>query len=366
MTQPRSTLVSIDDTPWYHCVCRCVRRAFLCGDDTFSGQNFDHRRGWIAERIKVLSAVFAIDIAAYAVMSNHYHIVMRIDRDRALEWSVEDVLKRWTSLYNGSLLVNKYLSDARSEMSQGEIDLVLELAETYRTRLYDLSWFMRSLNETIARMANAEDGVKGRFWEGRYKSQALLDEQAVLTAMTYVDLNPIRAGMAETPETSDYTAIQERIVGLPVKETDTTSQSPQQDKKAPLSTPTNNHELATLQPETTFKALPQAALMPFDATGQTPWAIPFTFNDYLELVDWTRRAVHPLKCGAIPAHHPVILNRLGINAEQFIQYADHFLKDFGTAVGAPQAMTDLCSRRQSKFLRGITTSKKLFQVQDAA
>jgi len=366
MTQPRSALVSLDDTPWYHCVCRCVRRAFLCGDDTFSGQNFDHRRGWIADRIKVLSAVFAIDIAAYAVMSNHYHIIMRIDRDRALDWSVEAVLKRWTTLYTGSSLVNKYLSDARSEMSQGEIDLVLELAETYRNRLFDLSWFMRSLNETIARMANAEDRVKGRFWEGRYKSQALLDEQAILTAMTYVDLNPIRAGMAETPETSDYTAIQERMVGLPLKETETTHPNPPMGKIKPNATPTNNDQSETLQPEATIKKLPQAALMPFDATGQTPWAIPFAFNDYLVLVDWTGRAVHPLKRGFIPNHHPAILDRLGINTEQFIRYADHFLKDFGSAVGAPKAMTDLCARRQSKFLRGMTASARLFKGQDAA
>ncbi len=366
MTQPRSALVSLDDTPWYHCVCRCVRRAFLCGDDTFSGQNFDHRRGWIAERIKVLSAVFAIDIAAYAVMSNHYHIIMRIDRDRALDWSVETVLKRWTMLYTGSPLVNKYLSDARSDMSQGEIDLVLELVETYRTRLYDISWFMRSLNENIARMANAEDGVKGRFWEGRYKSQALLDEQAVLTAMTYVDLNPIRAGMAETPETSDYTAIQERMVGLPLKETGTAHSNPPIGKIKNNQTPTNKDQSETLQPETTIKTFPQAALMPFDATGQTPWAIPFAFKDYLELVDWTGRAVHPLKRGIIPSHHPAILDNLGIDAEQFIRHADHFLKDFGTAVGAPKAMTDLCARRQSKFLRGMTASTRLFKSQDAA
>jgi hypothetical protein len=76
MTQARASLVSIEDTPWYHCVNRCVRRAFLCGEDPISGSNYEHRRGWIADRIKQLASVYAIDIAGYAVMSNHYHVVM--------------------------------------------------------------------------------------------------------------------------------------------------------------------------------------------------------------------------------------------------------------------------------------------------
>ncbi len=216
MTQPRSTLVSLQDTSWFHCVNRCVRRAFLCGEDHFSGKNFEHRRGWIATRIKQLSEIFAIDVAAYAVMSNHYHVVVRIDLARASGWSVDAVLHRWTTLFSGPPLVARYLSEARAEMLEAEIARVEELAETYRERLHDLSWFMRTLNEYIARLANAEDGVKGRFWEGRFKSQALLDEKALLAAMAYVDLNPVRAGLADTPKASDYTSIQERVAGIPV------------------------------------------------------------------------------------------------------------------------------------------------------
>jgi len=70
---------------------------------------------------------------------------------------------------------------------------------------------MQLLNQYIARQANIEDKVTGCFWESRFKSQALLDERALLTCMAYVDLNPIRAAMAKTPENSDYTSIQERI-----------------------------------------------------------------------------------------------------------------------------------------------------------
>jgi REP element-mobilizing transposase RayT len=203
VTQPRSALVSLDDTSWYHCVARCVRRAFLCGEDRLTGKNFEHRRGWIAARMKELAAIFAIDVAAYAVMSNHYHVVAHIDRARARGWSLDEVLTRWTQLFTGPLLVRRYLSPARAEMHKSEIAKVEEFAELYRTRLHDLSWFMRGLNESLARCANAEDGCTGRFWEGRFKSQALLDEPALLAAMAYVDLNPVRAGMAETRKQKD-------------------------------------------------------------------------------------------------------------------------------------------------------------------
>ena len=188
-----------------------MRRAFLCGEDQFSGLNFDHRHSWIVERMQQLAALFAVDVATYAVMSNHYHIVVRVDQKRASEWSIEEVLRRWTALFTGPLLVTRYLSESRAEMSRVEIAEVEAFAEVYRGRLHDLSWFMRTLNEHIARRANAEDGVKGRFWEGRFKSQALFDEKALLAAMAYVDLNPVRAGLAETSETSDYTSIQERV-----------------------------------------------------------------------------------------------------------------------------------------------------------
>jgi REP element-mobilizing transposase RayT len=341
MTQPRTAQVSLADTPWYHCVSRCVRRAFLCGEDPLTGASYEHRRGWIADRIQQLASVFAIDVAGYAVMSNHFHVVVRIAGERAQGWSTEEVLERWTRLYNGPQLVQRYREEGRQALDNGEALAVDQLAEEYRARLQDLSWFMRALNEGIARQANAEDGVKGRFWEGRFKSQALLDEQALIAALAYVDLNPIRAGMAETPEDSDFTSLQQRLgrspaVGEPLGPE---KEEGRKDADGPL---------------------PRAPLMPFDATGRTAWAIPYAFDDYLELVDWLGRAVHPAKKGRIPPDRPKILGRLGLDAEALAAESGRLLRAFGSAVGAPASLTEARARRQLRYLRGLRTAERVF------
>jgi hypothetical protein len=175
MTQSRLTQISLDATSFYHCYVRCVRRAFLCGEDKHTGQNFDHRKQWLVSRLKFLSYIYAIDICAYAIMSNHYHVVLHVDAARAKAWSDKEVVERWTQLYSAPLLVKKWLNTSK-KLTEAEQDVVAEIIKTWRERLCCISWFMRGVNETIARMANLDDGNKGRFWEGRFKSQALLDE----------------------------------------------------------------------------------------------------------------------------------------------------------------------------------------------
>jgi len=154
---------------------------FICGDDKYSGNNYDHRRDWIRDKIMAQIDAFAIDCCAYAVMSNHYHVVLCIDEERAKSWDNREVLRRWKKLYSLSYLCDKYFR--YEQLSKAELDAVFVEIEVYRERLMSLSWFMRSINESTARRANAEDNCKGRFWEGRFKSQALLDEKALLTCM---------------------------------------------------------------------------------------------------------------------------------------------------------------------------------------
>lgn len=162
MTLARKTLVALDDTPYYHCVSRCVRRAFLWGTDHFSGRDFSHRKQWVVDRLAQLTELFDIDLCAYAVLSNHYHLVLRIDRERALGWTDAEVIERWSMLFGLPVLVGRlHTGDA---LSRAEHAKAVAIVDEWRERLHDLSWFMRCLNEHLARLANAEDGCKGRFW----------------------------------------------------------------------------------------------------------------------------------------------------------------------------------------------------------
>ena len=178
MATPRRELVDLSVTPYYHCMSRCVRRAFLCGKDELTGKDFSHRRAWIRDRIKHLASIFAIDICAYAVMSNHLHVVLHADQAKAEAWTDDEVIERHVKLYpmSGTKLSPHLPRKERSE-----------LIGKWRARLFDISWFMRGLNEHIARMANKEDKIGGRFWEGRFKSQALVDERGLHRLVDVLD-----------------------------------------------------------------------------------------------------------------------------------------------------------------------------------
>jgi REP element-mobilizing transposase RayT len=203
MAIARAHLVDLSVTRWYHCITRCVRRAFLLGE----GES--DRKIWIDRRIKELSQIFSIAVGGFSVMDNHLHVLVRLDPEVAERWSDEEVVRRWGRLFpprdkkRQPLPVTKVWVEDRLKHS--------EWIATARARLQSLSWFMKCLKEPLARLANQQDNTRGFFFEGRFKSVAILDEESLLATCAYIDLNPIAAGIAKVPETSQHTSIKERV-----------------------------------------------------------------------------------------------------------------------------------------------------------
>ncbi len=324
MPLPRRHLVNIQDTPYYHITSRCVRRAYLCGQDKDSGKSYEHRRHWLEQRIRLLSSIFTIDLCAYAVMTNHYHIVLKLSPNQSDAWSKHEVLDRWCLLFKGTLLVQNYCKG--NQLSESEVATLEQTVEVYRDRLTNLSWFMKCLNEPIARMANREDKCKGHFWEARFTSQALLTDRALLASMVYVDLNPVRAGIAKTPEGSDFTSIKQRIrpsfgLGRAVRARLAMSGSSNFDVK--------EKPLAMFLDQATQTVQPSVSILPYN------------FYDYLQLVDTTGRLIRTDKRGVIDLKLPPILNRLSISLSTWKRYSTRF--------------EHLHSRGEFRFARNKTT-----------
>ncbi|MDB1124471.1 transposase [Vibrio algarum] len=297
MTTARKQLVCLESTHYYHCVSRCVRRSFLCGEDSTSGKSFEHRRGWIENKIHFLTSVYCIDICAYAVMSNHYHIVTHVDKNQAKNLTLHEVVERWSKGHKLPKLILKWQQNQLFDKTERKI--CKSIIGRWRARLCNLSWFMKELNYDIACRANKEDSCKGHFWESRFKSQALMDEQALFAAMAYVDLNPIRAGINSVPKESEYTSIKTR-----------------------LEVPSHLQEKAT-------------GLLPFTGISNKEIlkGIPFRFIDYLELIDWSARQLRKDKT-AVLSSLPSILEQLNLTQANWLKTYTNIERTRVTMIGS--------------------------------
>lgn len=313
MGYPRAFTVDQDEPGFYHCVSRCVRRAWLCGDDPLSGRCFDHRRDWVEQRLCSLAESFAVGLFAWAVMSNHTHVVLRVDPRLPWRWSDEEVAHRWARLDRQLTELDPSHVHARAQQLLQQPKRLAEL----RSRLGSLSWFMRFLNESIARAANAEDRCTGRFWEGRYKCQALLDDAAVAACMAYVDLNPIRAGVADDLAGSDFTTIQRRLRAL------------------------GNY--------------PDDADAPLEAAAGVggKGATALSVRSYLELVELTGRTARPDKPGAIREDADRALDSIRGSPDWWLCCAMDVERIFRTAVGLPATLRARAEATGRCFLIGV-------------
>jgi len=329
MAVKRSAQIDLTLTTKFHCCTRAVRKAFILDDQSKDAPDKIDRRKWIEDRILFLTTVFAIDVCAYAVMSNHYHVILDVHKKHSDEWTPMEIITRWHKIYKGTELSRSYLKG--KNLSGIESELVLEFAENCRKKLHDISWFMRNINEPLARIANKEDDCKGRFWESRFKSQALLDEQALLTCMAYVDLNPIRANMSKTIQKSEFTSIKKRYEKA--KQASNINHANQQPKE--LSKLTGNYSTAKIND------------------------IPIKVSAYIELVQWTGKQLRDNKA-SINKQTPSVLNEFNISPDEFLYSAQNYGKQFHRMVGSIKSIFNAMKHCEINKTAGMKKAKSLF------
>ena len=342
MALPRSKYVQEGIEGVYHCFSRCVRRAFLYGYDAYSGRDYSHRKEWLVNRLRQLAAIFAIDVCAYSVMENHYHTVVRTRPDIVARWSDHEVASRWLQLCPPRRR-SKKAAKPTIEESIHALTLCQDRIAILRKRLSNLSWFMGQLNECIARAANKEDGVKGRFWESRFKCQALLDVAAIAGCMAYVDLNPVRAGEATTPEESDFTSIQERIRTWYQENMAMNADGVSTEGDSDNNRPGSTHWLCPIESD-------------MDRRG----ILPMTTAEYLNLVDRSGRMTRADKRGTIDSDLKPILLRVGANPEHWATTICSFEDKFCLVAGILSNLRHFADQLGKRWFKGVGAAKVAF------
>ncbi|TWT78822.1 hypothetical protein CA13_02190 [Planctomycetes bacterium CA13] len=367
-----------------HVVQRCVRRAFLAGIDPVSACDFSYRKEWIRRRLEALASVFAVDVLSYAVMSNHMHQILRNRPDVVAVWSDQEVAIRWLKVFPG-----RRIEEHLAEPTENDVNRLVQdtkrLAEI-RRRLSDISWFMRALAEPIARMANQHDECTGRFWEGRFKAQRIIDEAGLLACSMYVDLNPVRAAMAETPDTSPHTSAYDRIEGERGKELSSaafdlvpipTEQAGKEMRETPVDklrkkrkakkrSPTGRRirrdswlAPLTLHPE---KLSADAEVHTAGLRASDRGFLSLSIRDYLQLLRWTARQSVDGMVLKIPASLANTLTEVGIDASMWRELVWHWQRYFGksTCAGRPDSMRAEAERTGRHWHRGQQAASACF------
>ena len=318
-----------------HVMARTNRRCFLMGEDQLTGKNFDHRKRWIEVKLKQLAANFGIDLLAFSCLSNHFHLVLRSRPDVVKTWDDTEIALRWWTLcpqrkIKGEIEGKK--SWIPVEPTEWDLNSIrndpVKLADV-RSRLSDISWWMRLLCQYIALRANGEDGEGlGRFWQSRFKAVRILDEESLLAGVAYVDLNPIRADFAETLEASDYTSVQRRVEALK-DAVDSCSETKAKDMScradaflSPVSIDEVNDPLAA-HPSRSKKRCSDKGFLALSEA------------DYLTILDWLARNTVAGKRGHTPSQAPPVFERLGIDAEEWSRMAKDFGRTFKNVAGKP-------------------------------
>jgi hypothetical protein len=299
MTMARAQLVDVSLARWYRCVTRCVRRAFLLGE---GDQN---RKEWLENRLEELADIFAVAVGGFSVMDNHLHVLLRLDPDVALAWSDEEVVRRWGRLFPPRDKSRRPIPPTEHWVRWRLSDAVW--IATARQRLQSLSWFMKCLKEPLSRLANRQDKTRGAFFEGRFKIVAVCDEEALLAASVYIDLNPVAAQVANTPETSEHTSIKKRLEHVDAQDATARLQAAKDGSVAGSRAAVGLEDSLWLCPIEDRRGL--------DSTREG-MVQGFSLGSYVQLVDYTGRLFRQGKA-SISAELTGIFERLGCSAQNW-------------------------------------------------
>jgi hypothetical protein len=308
------------------------------------------------------------------------HLILRTRPDVVETWSDREVAHRWLRLFPG-----RRLDEFLGEPTENDIDALAGNSDRIviiRTRLSDISWFMRCVSEPIARMANREDECTGRFWEGRFKAQPIMDEAGLLACSMYVDLNPVRAALAASPMESQHTSAYDRIRGARGEEivsvageltSISVSEAAEEIRNTPLDERKRN--IARRKNKPGPRIIRDAWLAPLTLSERgRPSAKPsrsgvrasdkgflaMAFEDYLQLLDWTGRQGRKDKRGKIPASVAPILQRLGINGSMWCDLVWNFRRYFGNCAGSPASMREDAESHGRRWHRGQRAAQECF------
>jgi hypothetical protein len=319
----RSEIFSPHDVSILHVIARVCRRCFLFGKDPLTGKTFDHRKAWIENQIKIQAANFGIDLLAFSLMSNHFHQVLRSRPDVVKTWDDSEVARRWL------MICPKRKDDQGNAMqpTDSELDKIRNSScevEKIRTRLSDVSWWMRILCQRIGMRANREDKEVGKFFQGRFKAVRLLDEEAILACSVYVDLNPIRAAIAESIEGSYYTSGKLRCESAKVEPVSA-------DRPDAFLSPICIEESKTNNGSSCKEGSKRCSDKGF---------LPLSSLDYLQLLDLTARLNKTGSRGATPEELPPLLERLGLDVESWRGLTKDFGRMFSQVAGNPESISN--------------------------
>jgi hypothetical protein len=362
----RAEVFAPDEVAIVHVMNRVVRRCFLLGDDPVTGINYDHRKTWIEVQLQRMAACFGIDLLCFAILSNHFHLILRSRPDVVATWDDSEVARRWLMLCP----VRRDREGLAEEPNETELNSIRNdphKLETIRLRLSDIAWWMRLLCQNIAMRANHDDQEVGKFWQSRYRAVRLLDESALLACAAYVDLNPIRAAMAETLEESDFTSVQRRIQAL-TQQTVTVQAIPSQNANVEPPVSTTSRKLS---PSASDPASAVAASHP-PLPGVDRFLSPLTINEradtlgphasedgfrcsdkgflpmsqfeYIQLLDWTARQFAAGKSGCTPKGAPPIFARLSLDPGAWCRLVNGFGQLFSSVAGHPHTIDATRSR----------------------